>query len=187
MACVCPRTSERSRPACEQALDAVYRGTGDRQRLVAVRQRDDHLAQAGATRHQRRRQAARDAAHGAIEGELSQDEEIGQAGRRQVAVRRQDAEGDRQVEPGSLLAQVGGRQADGDAARRDLEPGVADGGAHAVGALAHRRVGKPDGVDSGETPADVALDEEGDRFDAEENGASDPGEHERLRATRAVV
>ncbi len=76
--------------------------------------------------------------------------------------RRQDADGHGQVEAGALFLDVGGGEVDGDVRRRHVEPGVLDGGADAVAALAHGGVGQADGMeviliglDSGEVDLDV--------------------------------
>ena len=65
----------------------------------------------------------------------------------------EDAERDRQVEAARLLRQVGGREVDGDLARRELELRVLQRGAHAVARLAHLGVGQADEVNAGSPPA----------------------------------
>ncbi len=48
--------------------------------------------------------------------------------------------------PEPSFFRVGGREVDGDEGGRNGVAGVLDGGAHAVAALAHCRVGQADGV-----------------------------------------
>ncbi len=65
----------------------------------------------------------------------------------QRAVGAEDSEGDGKIEAGAFFFQVGGREVDGDEGGRNEVAGVLDGGAHAVAAFAHRRVGQADGVE----------------------------------------
>ena len=75
------------------------------------------------------------------------------------------------------LADVGRRQVDGDAVRRELEPGVADRAAHAVAALAHARVGQADHRERRQAERDVHLDVHGAGVDAEDRRGPQAGEH----------
>jgi hypothetical protein len=77
-------------------------------------------------------------------------------------VSSQDGDSDRQVEAGAFLFEVGGREIDGDAGGRELEPGVAHGGADAVARLADGGVRQAYGrellllgFDTGEVDLDV--------------------------------
>ena len=169
------------RDRIQQALDAVHARARNRQRLFVIGARHDHLVDAASARQERSGQAARHPSDAAVEGQLPEDQEIGEPVRGHVAVRRENPQSDRQVQARSLLAQVGRGQTDRDAARGHVESRVADGGAYPVGALAHRGVGQADRVDAGQAAVDVALDEQWNRFDAEERGAPDPGQHGRLR------
>ena len=80
-------------------------------------------------------------AHRAVEAQLAQKERVGDLGRR-LPRRRQDAHRNRQVIGGALLAQVRRRQVDGEPVLGIEKAAVADGGAHPLGAFAHRRVGQ---------------------------------------------
>ena len=64
----------------------------------------------------------------------------------QAAVGAQDAERHGQVEAGAFLADVGGRQVDGDVGGRNVVAAVLQRRADAVAAFAHRGVGQADGV-----------------------------------------
>ena len=63
------------------------------------------------------------------------------------AVSAEDADGHGQVEAGAFFLDVGGSEVDGDVGGREVEAGVADGGADAVAGFAHGGVGKADGVE----------------------------------------
>ena len=84
---------------------------------------------------------------------------------RELPARRQHGHGDRQVEAWSGLAQVGGREVDGDALGGKLEARVDHGRAHAVARLADGFVGEPDDRERGQPAADVGLDPHPARLD----------------------
>ena len=88
------------------------------------------------------------------------------------ALRREDAERDRQIERRAGLADVGRRQVDGDAVRRKLEAGVADRAAHAIAALAHAGVGQADHRERRQAERHVHLHMDRAGFDAEERRRS---------------
>ena len=73
----------------------------------------------------------------------------------------QKGQGDGQVERGALLAQVGRRQVDGDAPRRELVGGVDDRRAHALAALLDGGVGQADDAEGRGRGDDVGLDLDG--------------------------
>ena len=62
----------------EQPLDAVHSRSRDRQRLVAVPERDDELMDAAASRQERRGEAAGHPADRAVECQLSENEGVGE-------------------------------------------------------------------------------------------------------------
>ena len=62
-----------------------------------------------------------------------------------LAARDQDAEGDGQVEPGAVLADVGGGQVHGDPPERKLEPGIGQRRADPLPAFPNRAVRQADG------------------------------------------
>ena len=77
-------------------------------------------------------------------------------------------EGDRQVERRAGLADVGWREVDGDAMRREFEAGVPDRAADAVAALADARVRQAHHGERGQAERHVHLDVHGARLDAED-------------------
>src|SRR5262249_56771479 len=101
------------------------------------------------TRHEQRRDAstaAREtdgegAAHRlnlAVERQLADDRKLAEVVPSPHAARRsQDRERDRQVESGSLLAQIRGGKIHGDAIVREREAGVPNGRLDALAAFAH--------------------------------------------------
>ncbi len=95
----------------------------------------------------RGRQHAGDRGDRAVEAELAQHGEARERIVRHRADRRHQAERDRQVVVAAFLRQVGGREIDGDAARRQREAGGDQRGAHALAGLGHRLVGQADDVE----------------------------------------
>ena len=93
------------------------------------------------------------------------------------ARRAEHPDGDRDVEGGAVLAQVGGRQVDGDPARRQLEAAVLERAADPHPPLAHAGVGQPDDVAAGEPDRHVDLDVDGRGFDPDDGGGGDTREH----------
>ena len=91
-------------------------------------------------------QHARNRTQASVEPQLAHQQEAAQIVDAQRAISAENADGNGQIEPGAFLLQVGGRQVDGDVRGRNQVAGVLDGGAHAVAALPHRRVGQPHGV-----------------------------------------
>ncbi len=116
--------------ACPRGLAAAHRGA-------------DH-AQPRRLGGDRRRQHARHAAERAVERQLAQHHEARDAVARDHAHGGQQAHRDGQVVVTALLGEVGWREVDRDALRRQGKPQRAEGGAHALAAFAHRLVGQPD-------------------------------------------
>ena len=122
------RLAERRRREDAQALDGA--------RLGRIVDGDDEGRDAVPAAGERDGEGA---AHGldlAVERELADDREGVRRAVAQGAGGGEDAEGDRQIEGGALLAEVGGREVHGDAVVREGEAGVADRGADALAALA---------------------------------------------------
>ncbi len=92
----------------------------------------------------RRRQHAGHRRERAVEPELAEHGEARERIRRQRADRRHQAERDRQVVVAAFLRQVGGREIDGDAARRQRQAGCDQGGAHPLARFRHRLVRQAD-------------------------------------------
>jgi len=80
--------------------------------------------------------------------------------------RREDAEGDREVEATSFLGQIGWCEVDGDALLRVLVARLQERGAHAILALAHGRLGQADDRRLRDAAAQVHFDLDRRRLDA---------------------
>ena len=125
----------------------------------------------------RRRQHAGDRGQRAVEAELAEHGEARERVRRHRADRRHQAERDRQVVVAAFLRQVGGREIDGDAARRQRQPGGDQRGAHPLARFRHRLVGQADDVEGRQPGRDLHLDIDGARLDALERNGRDPLDH----------
>ena len=113
------------------------------------------------------REAAPDRPDGAVETELAGEQPPGQGLLGDLAVAREQGQGDPQVQVVALLAQVGRGEVDQDHPRRQPEAGVADRPAHPLPALAHGGVGQADDAHAGElAEVDVDLDLDRPRLDA---------------------
>ena len=91
--------------------------------------------------------------------------------------REKKGERDGQVEGGAFFAQVGRREIDRDAARRELEARVDDRRAHALAALLHRGVREPDDAERRRRGDDVGLDLDGASVKAAEGLTGEVREH----------
>ena len=99
-------------------------------------------------RPDRSRQHAGDRCDRAVEPELAEHGMAGEGIGRDGADRRHQAERDREIVVAALLRQVGGREIDGNAARRQREPRGDERGAYALACFAHCLVGKADDVNA---------------------------------------
>jgi hypothetical protein len=113
----------------------------------------------------------------AIEPEFAQHREAGQRIVRNGADRRHQAECDRQIVVTAFLGQIGGRQIDGDAARRQRKPGRDQSRAHPLARFGHRLVGKADDGEGRHARRDLDLDVNGADFDALERNRGDALDH----------
>ena len=113
----------------------------------------------------------------AVEAELAQHREARQRVVRHRADRRHQAERDRQVVMAAFLRQVGGREIDGDAARRQREPGGDQRGAHPLLGLGHRLVGQADDVEGRQAGRDLHLHVDRAGLDALERHGGDALDH----------
>ena len=95
----------------------------------------------------------------------------------QLAGRHQDAGGHGQVVAGPFLWQVRRRQVDGDASSGNLEPGVAECGAHPFASLEHGAAGQTDDGHAGQAEGNVHLHAHGNAVDADDRSAERGGEH----------
>ena len=126
-------------------------------------------------RLQGQRQDALHRANPAVERQFADDGALLQRALLQFFAEGDHADGDRQVEAGPLLAQVGGGEVDGGVTVRPAEAAVADGGEHPIGRLAHRRVGQPDRDELRVAPRGVYLDLHRQGVDAVESAGVDSG------------
>ena len=134
-----------------QAVDHVDRHALDEQRLIGIAARDEDRGQPLLSRGDDHRQ---DAAHRtalALEREFRRKERSLEAVCRHDAIGRQEAHGNRQVEPRAVLADAGRREVYRDLLLTQLDAGIAYGRAHALLRLAHRCVGQPDDVKGGQS------------------------------------
>ena len=139
-------TPSTATPGTSAASRARLRGSTSRERQMPAGALGD-------------RQRAADRAHVAGQRELADDRAVGDAPRRSScseATRMADRH--RQVEPRADLAQVGGREVDGDALLRELVARVRDRRPHALARLADRLVRQPDDREGRQAAADVGLD-----------------------------
>ncbi len=77
----------------------------------------------------------------------------------------------------AFLRQVGGREIDGDAARRQRQAGGDQRGAHALARLAHRLVGQADDVEGRQAGRDLHLHVDRAGLDALERNRGDALDH----------
>ncbi len=112
------------------------------------------LARIGADRG---RQHARDRRDRSVETEFAEHREAGQRVRRDRADRRHQAERDRQVVMAAFLRQVGGREVDGDAPRRQREPRGDQRGADPLARFRDGLVGKTDDMKGRQPRRDLHL------------------------------
>ena len=164
-----PHLPERGRPGDRQV--------GDQGGLHQVGLGDDQEPGAGAAGGHGGWQHPLDRSDVAAEPELADGPQALQGGRRHPPGRRQEADRDGQVEPGTLLGQVGWRQGHGDTPIRPLVSGVAERGAEPVAGLQHRRAAEPDNRHGGQASADVDLDPDGVGGEADQRGRGQAGQH----------
>jgi hypothetical protein len=88
------------------------------------------------------RQHAIHGTHAAIQRQLAHNQRLLQPIQWDLLRDRQNAHRNRQVVGGSLFAHIGRREIDGQFAQREVEPHIADGGAHALTRFLHRCIGQ---------------------------------------------
>ena len=111
-------------------------------------------------------------------GELAHGGVVRKALRRELTRRREDGQRDRQVEPGSLLAQGGRSEIDGDpAVERPLEGRGHDSTPNAVLRLLAGSVDEPDDGEAGDPRLQVRLDLDLPRLEADERMSDRACEH----------
>ena len=151
---------------------------GRERRLVCVvgRKHEDVARVAGV---QRRGERAAGTAQRAVERKLADELVLVEPVVAELPGRGEDADRDRKVVAAPVLGKVGGREVDGDAAPRELEPGVDDRAAHAVLALAYGGFRQTDDRELGQPAGDVDLDLYRRRLDTDAGAAHDGRERHR--------
>ncbi len=137
-----------------------------------------HQAFAACIGADRGRQYAGDRCNRAVEAKLAQNRETRQRIMRNGADRRHQAERDRQIVMAAFLRQIGRREIDGDAARRQSEAGGDQRGAHALARLGHRLVGQPDNGEGRQAWRHLYLDVDGTDLDALERHRGNALDHD---------
>ncbi len=150
---------------------------GHERRLGGVGLRYDHTTHTAAAQALDDGQHAADRAHRPVERELAERRYLLPAVAARLARRQQERECDGQVEARPLFAQVGRRQVDRDAPRRELEAAVDDRGADALATLLHGRVGQAHDREGGGRRHDVGLDLDGVPLQSVESFARDVRDH----------
>jgi len=145
--------------------------------LGKVGERHEQAGRAGRSGRQCHGEDAADRAEVALEADLTGDHGVAQGALRKLAAGNEKAQCDRQVEGRPVLAYVGRREVDGDAAKRKHEAGVGQGGTDALSPFLHRPVRQSDRGERGQAVADVHLDIDRIRVDAQDGGRTDACEH----------
>ncbi len=173
----------RDRPGAEDVLDGrrqVRNGDDvdafDRAGFERAGGREHDLLEAGVARRERQAEGAAHRSHLAAEAELSDEHAASRAGRTGAA-EPEKAERHREVEGGAALSKVGRGEVDRDGARGDGEPGVAQGGPHAVARFAHPGVGKADDGEARKPVGGIDLDVEHAGLQPERGRRVNAGEH----------
>lgn len=120
--------------------------------------------------------------HLPVQRQLAEKERVRKIGDHLLR-REHDADGYRQIVSRTLLADVGGREVDSDASRRELQAGVAHRRAHALLRLLDGGVGQPDDIESGQSGGNVDLDLDDGALEADDCAGKYFGEHSLLYRT----
>ena len=146
-----PRIVGERRLAAQRRHDLVERG-GDMDRLargdVSLGRRHGGHDGVDVAEDRDHRRDPRHPAQGPVEAELADEPEPAGAVRRELLGGDEHADGDRQVETGTDLAQARGRQVDRDRLRRPVVAGAHHGRTDPVARLPARRVGLPDDAEA---------------------------------------
>ena len=162
-----------------EGTDRDHPDSGHQSRLVPVVEGSDDPRNLKVLREDRLGKGPADRTNRSVEGKFPRDHPPGQRLSRQDALCGQNRQGDRQVEKGTVLPQIGRRKVDGDLPAGEGESGIAHGGADPVVAFPDRTSGEPhDGV-GGQPVGDVGFDFHGNRVDPEHGegeGANEQGQ-----------
>ncbi len=165
--------------------DDLHLGAGPGGFRAAHRRADEALlARIGPDRG---RQHARDRRDRAVEAELAQHGAARKRIGRDGADLGHQAERDRQIVMAAFLGQIGRRQVDGDAPRRQRQAGGHQRGPHPLLGLAHRLVGQPHHGEMRQAGRHLDLHVHGPGLDALERHSGDPLDHAPLPPLGATV
>jgi hypothetical protein len=159
-------------PPLQQGGDQRHRGHAqhldplDQRGLGGVLQRHDQALVAGLPSAGRERDRTRHRPQLAAQRQLAADRIGAEAVPGDLPRRRQQRDGEREVEAGAGLADVGRRQVRGQPLEWELETGVEERRADALARLADRRVREADDGEGRQAAADVDLDRDLDAVDA---------------------
>ena len=126
--------------------------------LIGIRRRNHDIRESGPTRRGDRREHSRNRSEPAVESELAEVDDTRHGVDRDVAGRSKRRDGDREVEPGALLAQGRGREVDGEFALRQRASRVDGSRSDAFAGLAEGRVRQSDEHERRKAGSDVRLD-----------------------------
>ncbi|GIV06909.1 MAG: hypothetical protein KatS3mg017_0111 [Fimbriimonadales bacterium] len=116
-------------------------------------------------------------AHAPIQRQLAHNRCVLQRLERNLLGHGKDTHSDGQIVGGSLFAHIGRRKVHRELKKREIEPGVADGGAYAVARFLYRGVGQSDQRPVRRARLQVHLHLNGERFDAVQGCALHSREH----------
>ena len=173
-----------------QRLHRIDADAGDHRRLAGVGFRHDEVHDLVAARGNGDGQRAAHPAHPAIERKFAHQDVVAQFFFIQRTVGAEDAQRHRQVEARTFFLYIRGREVDGDLRGRNVVAAIAQRRTDALAALAHRRIGQPDGVEvvfRGANAGDIDLNFDDRRVYAVHGGAESFEEHEWRSISEAVV
>ena len=189
-----------SRPLLEQAGDVDFRvlqlglavqeicqlrqvrGTQNAQalhhtRLGKVFFGEHQRVEAGTPSGERHRQRSTHRPDRALQTQLAQDRDATQPLAGDLAGRRQDAEGDRQVEGGAVLADVGRGEIHRDALQGKRVAGIGERRVHPLAPFLHRALRQSHRRERRQAVGDVGLDVDEIGIDPQDGSGADAGEH----------
>ncbi len=113
-----------------------------------------------------------------LQPHLAQDHGPAEVGFRELAAGHQKAQGDRQIQRGTILAYVRGSKIYRDPSQWKIEPGVGQGSGNPLPALLDRAIRQPDGREGWQPAADIDLNFDRECVDTQDGGGSDACEHD---------
>ena len=179
-----PRIIQR-RDRFDQRSHGVERKPRHDRGFGAVRQRKQQAAEAPLPCRRGDRKHAARRLDRAVQRQFAEDQHVVDVAPADDAGGGENAERDREIERRAGLADVGGRQIDRDPVLGELEAGIPYGAPDAIAALANARVRQAHDSESRQAERDVDFDVDGGRFDPEDGGGADAGQHARHRCKRA--